>query len=261
MIVLKIGGQQLDDSGFLRGLAQVIAGYKGPLVIVHGGGRATTELSKKLGLESRFVQGLRVTDSATLEAAVMGLVGTASATLVSALVAEEVAALGLSGLDAHLVIVEPKTEPPGLEWVGHPVEVNAPRIQALVQAGFVPCIAPICISRKGTQLYNVNADPVAAAVAAGTQARTLVFVTNVRAVLKDGQPLSHLTPEQTEELIAQEVIVGGMIPKVRAALEVLAMGVASALITDLEGLRHWLVGETAGTLFTADSFESAPRLR
>src|ERR1017187_5655531 len=105
MIVLKIGGQQLDDSDFLAGLAETVSGHGGPLIIVHGGGRATTELSQKLGLTARFVEGLRVTDSATLEAAVMGLVGTASATLVAALASRGVAALGLAGLDARLVVV------------------------------------------------------------------------------------------------------------------------------------------------------------
>ena len=247
MFVVKIGGQQLDDRDFLEDLAQAVAGYSGALIIVHGGGRATTELSQKLGLPARFVEGLRVTDEATLAAAVMGLVGMASATLVSALVARGVAALGLAGLDAHLVVVAHKTEPPGLEWVGHPVRVHAERLRALVGAGFVPCLAPICLAESGSQLYNVNADPVAAAVAASVQARALIFVTNVGAVLRDGQPLPQLTMTEVEPLISEGVISGGMIPKVRAACEALCTGVTRVVITDLAGLRRQLAGESAGT--------------
>jgi acetylglutamate kinase len=144
------------------------------------------------------------------------------------------------------VVVEPKLEPAGLEFVGHPVAVNRQRLTALVDAGFVPCLAPICLSRATTQLYNVNADPVAAAVAEGTGAKALLFITNVGAVLRDGQPLAELTLLEVENLISQGVIADGMIPKVRAACAAVETGVARVVITDLAGLQSWLTGGVAG---------------
>ena len=113
-IILKVGGRQLDDSVFLRRLAAWVLALPEIPVIVHGGGKATSQLCARLGINSQFSQGLRVTDESTLEAAVMGLVGTASMTLVRALVEAGCQALGLCGADAHLVECEPVSDPPGL---------------------------------------------------------------------------------------------------------------------------------------------------
>jgi acetylglutamate kinase len=245
--VIKIGGQQLDDSIFLTELAELIGTCGRQLVIVHGGGQATTQLSQKLGLESRFIEGLRVTDAATLDAAVMGMVGTASSRVVSFLVQQGVAALGLSGLDAGIVRCRKQEVPAGMEFVGHPSRVDDKRLRALIQAGFVPCIAPICLSEDGTtQLYNVNADPVAGAVAAALGAKTLTMLTNVPGILHQGEAVEYTNPWQIDTWIEQGHISGGMIPKVRSAVEALNMGVDSVRICDLKGLQSLWGSQAAG---------------
>jgi acetylglutamate kinase len=245
VIVIKIGGQELDDANFLAGLATVVHDLAERPVIVHGGGKGSTRLAARLGIESRFVDGLRVTDAEMLEVATMGLVGLASTQLVGGLVRGGVPALGLCGIDAGLVRVKP-TARRELGFVGEPVQVDAARLRALVEAGFVPCIAPICASPEG-QPYNVNADVVAAAVAGALDAQALAFVTASPGVLEDRAVLPRLTPPDCERLIEARVITDGMVPKVRAACDALAGGVRRTLILDLPGLAAWASGRPAGT--------------
>lgn len=257
MLVIKVGGKELENADFLVGLAGVVASLPRPPIIVHGGGKGTSQLAERLGVPSRFVDGLRVTDDATLEVAVMGLVGQASTQLVLALVNAGVPALGLSGVDAGLVTVEKLAHPGGdLGWVGRPVAVEAVRLRALLEAGFVPCLAPISRGVDG-QLYNVNADHVAQAVAAALQAEALVFLTNVPGVLRNGQVMPRLTPEDVEILIKEGTVTEGMIPKVRSACQALEAGVRAVLITNLEGLRAWGQGVEAGTRVVPQVRESA----
>ncbi len=252
MLVIKVSGSELDSPRFLEELAKVIAHLPGRPVLVHGGGKGTSALAARLGVRSRFVEGLRVTDDETLDVVVMGLVGKASTQLVLALVNAGVPALGLSGVDAGLVTVEKLVHAGGdLGWVGKPVAVNAGRLQALLEAGFVPCLAPVSRSADG-KLYNVNADHVAQAVAAGLGAEALVFLTNVPGVLADGERLPRLTPPQVERLIEEGTIRDGMIPKVRSACRAIGAGVRAVVITDLAGLRAWAHGEPAGTRIVAE---------
>jgi len=240
MLALKISGHQLDDTAFLHRLAQVIATMPAPPVIVHGGGRGTTDLAARLGIESRFVEGLRITDDATRDVAVMGMVG-------------------LSGVDAGLVRVRKLHHPAGdLGWVGTPTYVAADRLQALLTAGFVPCLAPLSLGEDG-QVYNVNADHVAQAVASALHADALVFLTNVRGVMHNGSVLTHLTPSAAKRLIAEGVIVGGMIPKVHSALAALEDGVRAVLITDLEGIAAFLQHQPAGTIVQTEVEQSTSR--
>ncbi|MBA3532098.1 MAG: acetylglutamate kinase [Ardenticatenales bacterium] len=252
MIVIKVGGNELDNESFLRGFAQAVAALPEAPVIVHGGGRGTTMLMERFGLEARFVEGLRVTDAQTLELAVMGMVGQASMRLVQALVNAGVPALGLSGVDAGLVTAEPVTVAGGdLGAVGQPVAVASERLLALLNAGFVPCLAPISRGRDGA-LLNVNADAVAQAVAAALDAERLLFLTNVAAVTIDGQTVRILTPAEIDEAIQSGEISGGMIPKTRAAVAALQAGVRHALITDLAGLTAISQGHEAGTIISKE---------
>lgn len=241
-IVLKIGGQELDSETFVHGLAEAVRAMATPPVIVHGGGRGATQLAARLQLQTRFVDGLRVTDDETLDVAVLGLVGGASTTLVQGLVNGGVPALGLSGVDAALVRVQPDPRR-DLGWVGVPTCVDAARLRALVAAGFVPCLAPISLGEDG-HLYNVNADTVAAAVAAALDAPALVMVTAAPGVLDEGRVVPRLTPTRIDDLIAQGIIRDGMIPKVRAACDALRGGVQRVRIVDLAGLSAWLEGAT-----------------
>ncbi|MDQ4075842.1 MAG: acetylglutamate kinase [Chloroflexota bacterium] len=248
MIVIKVGGNELDRPVFLEGFAEAVAMLGERPVIVHGGGRGTTMLMEQFGLEPRFVEGLRVTDAQTLELAVMGMVGQASMQLVQALTRVGLPALGLSGVDAGLVTARKLEVASGdLGAVGHPVAVDRARLVALRQAGFLPCVAPICCDDHG-DLLNVNADSVAQSIAAALDADLLIFLTNVPAVRIGGRAKGMLTPEAVEQGIRDGEIAGGMIPKTRGAVSAVEAGVRRALITDLSGLRTIAQGAVAGTI-------------
>ncbi|GAB4175548.1 MAG: acetylglutamate kinase [Roseiflexaceae bacterium] len=244
-LVLKIGGNELDDPQFVEALAAAVAQLRPVPVLVHGGGKEIGILQKALGGEPRFIDGLRVTDAYALQAAEMVLCGSVSTRLVAALLAVGADAQGLSGVDRGLIRVEKQQHPLGdLGWVGKPVTVRAEVLRGLLSGGVIPVVAPISIGPGG--VYNVNADEAAGALAAGLGDAEVVFVTNVAGVLVDGQRQAHLTSSQVEELIVQGIITGGMIPKVRSALAALAAGVRAARITNLQGLGD----NSAGTVIT-----------
>lgn len=239
MHIIKIGGNELDNPAFVHDLAARVAAMDTPPVVVHGGGRAINALQEKLGLQPHKVDGLRVTDAASLEVAQMVLSGHANKLLVTALFAAGVTAVGLSGVDGGLLrCVKKQLNGADLGFVGHIVAVQPALVRHLVAQGVVPVISPISLGLDG-QVYNVNADDAAAALAAALGAELLSFVSNVPAVLDgSGQPLRRLSAAATEQLITAGVIRDGMVPKVRAALDGLAHGVARARIVDLAGLAN-----------------------
>jgi acetylglutamate kinase len=234
--VIKIGGNEIDDPAFVAELAGVVAGMQTAPVLVHGGGKEIGIVQRALGGEPRFVAGLRVTDAYALQAAEMVLCGAVSTRLVAALLAADVDALGLSGVDRGLIRVEKATHPEGdLGRVGRPVAVRAEVLRALIEQNVTPVVAPISLGSDG--VYNVNADEAAGAIAAALGDAEVVFVTNVPGVLVGGVVAERLTKAEIDALIADGTISGGMIPKVGAALTALDAGVAAARITNLAGLR------------------------
>jgi acetylglutamate kinase len=234
-LVLKIGGNELDDPAFIDELARTIAQMHPAPVLVHGGGKEIGVLQKALGGEPRFVAGLRVTDETALMAAEMVLCGSVSTRLVAALLAAGADAQGLSGVDRGLIRVAKLQHPEGdLGRVGSPVAVRAEVLRGLLDANAVPVVAPISLGPGGA--YNVNADEAAGAIAAALGDSEVVFVTNVPGVLIHDAVAPQLTQAQVDELIADGTISGGMIPKVRAALTALGAGVRAARITNLAGL-------------------------
>lgn len=243
--VYKVSGSDLDDPAFSRRFAGCIAeaaraGVKP--VVVHGGGKELTTLLGALQIESRFVDGLRVTDAKARDAALMVLAGLANKRLVAALLAENVDAIGMCGVDRGLVRVRPID--PELQYVGKPIAVRGEALDEWLRQNVVPVIAPMSTGEDG-DIYNVNADHVAAAVASAIDADRLTFVTNVPGVLDgNGSLIPSLSIEQAERLIDAGVISGGMIPKARSALETLGNGVSRVRITDLDG-----VVSGAGTTF------------
>lgn len=243
--VYKVSGSDLDDPAFSRRFAGCIAGVARAgvkPVVVHGGGKELTALLGALHIESCFVNGLRVTDAKARDAALMVLAGLANKRLVAALLAEGADAIGVCGVDRGLVRVRPLD--PELQYVGKPTAVRSEALDEWLRQNVVPVIAPMSAGEDGG-IYNVNADHVAAAVASAIDADRLTFVTNVPAVLDaDGLPIACLSVEQAEALIEAGVISGGMIPKVRSALETLGNGVSRVRITDLDG-----VVSGAGTTF------------
>lgn len=234
-LVIKVGGNELDDATFVGELARIVATMRPLPTLVHGGGKEIGVLQETLGSTPRFVGGLRYTDATALTAAEMVLCGSVSTRLVAALIAAGADALGLSGVDRGLIQVVKQEHPAGdLGRVGRPTAVRGEVLHDLLDHNVIPVIAPIAIGPDGP--YNVNADEAAGAVAVALSADEVVFVTNVPGVLVNGDVVPQLTRSEIERLIADGTISGGMIPKVRAALTALDAGVRAARITDLEGI-------------------------
>ncbi len=245
-IVIKIGGNEVDDESFLAGLVETIRQMRSEdgapnhcpqPVIVHGGGKEIAHLQNALGLTPAFIEGLRVTDRESLDVAEMVLSGLINKRLVARLMRAGVPAVGLSGVDFGLIRVEKMEHPSGdLGWVGRIVEVRTDHLDALLERGLAAVISPISLGLDG-YTYNVNADHAATAVAQALRASQLIFVSNVPGVVIEGQIVPEIRADQAEEWIRSGKIHGGMVPKVRSALEAVAAGIAQVRITNLQGLQ------------------------
>ncbi len=235
MLVLKVGGNELDDPNFLDGFARAVATMPDPPVIVHGGGKEIADLQVRFGVTPHFIEGLRVTDDISLAIAEMVLSGRVNKRMVVSLMQAGVDTIGLSGVDRGLVRVEKMQHPAGdLGRVGRVTSVRGEILCELVEHRIVPVVSPISLGEDGA--YNVNADSVACAVACALNAEAVVFVTNVPGVLDKDTVVPSMTPGHAQSLIKSQVIRGGMIPKVRAALDAVAGGAQAARITNLDGL-------------------------
>jgi acetylglutamate kinase len=247
MLVIKIGGNELDDPTFIDKIGQAIAALAEPPILVHGGGKEIRELQQRLGVEPQYIDGLRVTDPESLSIVKMVLAGRINKQLVASLLTAGVDAFGMSGVDRSSIKAEKLQHPAGdLGQVGRVVEVRETVFKRFLEDGVTPVLSPICYGPDGS-IFNVNADHVARAVAIAMQADTLVFVSNVPGVLRDQELLPHLTSAEVEQLIEEKVIIDGMIPKVRSALEAVNGGVAAVKITNVAGLK-----EGTGTVIVAD---------
>jgi acetylglutamate kinase len=241
VVVLKVGGNELDDETFLFGLVKavqaVLAEGHFP-VVVHGGGKAVTELGGKLGLAEERIEGLRVTDAASLDVAEMVLSGLMNKRIVRLLVNAGVRAAGISGVDDGTIYVEKMWHPLGdLGRVGEVQDVDDYLLRTLIAAGIVPVVSPISFGALDALSYNVNADHAATAIAAKLGAIKLVFISNVPGILVAGRVVRAVTAGQAESWIEEGIIFGGMIPKVRSAIEAVRGGVAQAVITNLAGVQ------------------------
>jgi acetylglutamate kinase len=233
-IVIKIGGNELDQPGYIAEFAAAVRGLNQQVVIVHGGGKEISNLQRTLNIIPEYVDGVRVTDQKSLEIVEMVLCGTVNKRLVWSLLKVGVDALGISGVDRGLVRAEQLS--PEMGFVGKVKSVRGDVLLEMLRQGITPVVAPLSYGEGGT--YNVNADHVAGAIAAAIQASQIIFLSNVSGVISQHEMvIPTLTPGSTEALIANGTIHSGMIPKVRTALEVLEQGAAQAVITNLEGLR------------------------
>ncbi len=253
-MVLKVGGNDLDDPAFLQALAGYLATPPAPVILVHGGGKEIGTLQARLGIAPQWVDGLRVTDEDTLAVVEMVLCGRVNTRLVRQLIAAGIDAQGMSGADRGLVRAAKLAHPGGdLGRVGAITAVRGDALAAMLAQGITPVIAPLALGDDG-EMYNVNADHAAAAVAQAVGAGRIVFLTNVSAVRVDGAPAPSLSQAEAERLIAGGVITGGMIPKVQTALHAVALGIPQAVITDLDGLRH-----QGGTVFYSQGAAAQPQ--
>ena len=249
VLVLKLGGTTLADQAHVLDEVATVARER-PVVLVHGGGKRITEWLERLGVPSRFEGGLRVTDQAALDVAAAVLRGVVNSELVSDLRDRGVDAVGLSGVDGGLMIAE---RVPGLGLVAHVVGLRRDFLDQLLVAGELAVVAPLARDEQGI-VCNVNADDAAAGIAAGLGARQLVLMTDVDGIRDAaGQKLATMTADEAEKLIADGVIKGGMVPKIRAALQAVNWSGAEAVICDSKdphALSRALHDPTFGTRIT-----------
>ncbi len=246
-IVIKYGGHAMVDERLKRGFARDVVLMKlvgmNP-VVVHGGGPQIGRLLERIGKKSEFVQGMRVTDRETMDVVEMVLGGLVNKEIVNLINQHGGKAVGLSGKDGgfirarKLLVTRSPPDvklPPEIIDLGHVGEVEEidPALVALLDTGdFIPVIAPIGVGADG-ETYNINADVVAARLAARLAAEKLILLTNTPGVLgKDGRLLTGLSAAEVEGLVADGTISGGMLPKVRYALDAVRAGVGSAHIID-----------------------------
>ncbi|HEV7722790.1 MAG TPA: acetylglutamate kinase [Iamia sp.] len=257
-VVIKLGGSALVDGELARTFAADVVllravGIKP--VVVHGGGPQIGALLARLGKDTEFRDGLRVTDAETLEVARMVLAGQVGRSIVSAINQHETVAVGLSGEDAGLIAATQRD--PALGYVGDVTGVDRTILDTLLDRSFIPVISTIGADTAG-QAFNINADSAAIAVAESLDAEKLIYLTDVPGVLTDVDDptslVSRLSVARARLLIAEGVVAGGMIPKVEAALAAVQAGVGSSHILDgriphvvlLELLTH----EGVGTMVT-----------
>ena len=268
--VVKYGGHAMGDPELARDFAEDVVLLRAVginPVVVHGGGPQIGNMLKKLGVESRFVDGLRVTDKVTAEIAEMVLSGSINKQLVGWIAGAGGKAIGISGKDGGLVTakkVTRTTRDPGsqieqvvdLGFVGEPDLIDTSVIESIVAAGMIPVIAPIAPGADG-ETYNVNADTMAGALAAALGAARLFLLTDVAGVLgKDGALLTDLTPAAIAALQADGTISGGMIPKLETCIHAVEAGCDAAVVLDGRVPHAMLIevftSQGAGTLIRAE---------
>lgn len=241
-IVIKYGGNAMISEELKNSVMEDITLLKyvgmNP-VIVHGGGPDITKALNKFDIKSEFVNGLRVTDAATIEVAQMVLVGKTNKEIVSMLNKKGGMAIGLSGIDGNLIECEKYMpvvdgEEKDIGYVGKIVKINSKVIDLIAKDEYIPVIAPIGVSKDGKS-YNINADTVAGEIAAALKAEKLILLTDVEGVknTKEGDTIiSALTATEVNDLIERKIINGGMIPKVLGCLDALNKGVGRTHIID-----------------------------
>jgi acetylglutamate kinase len=233
-LVVKIAGALLEDEAAVRALAAQIAELSGrhQILVIHGGGRIFTAMLGRMGIESRFIAGLRVTDRETRDAAVMVFAGLLGKRLAAAISAAGQPAVGICAADALSFPAEPMTleaATADLGYVGFITGVNAPFLESLWRAGILPVAASLGIGADG-ELLNVNADHMAAACAEFLKADRLIYLTDVAGVLDGGKVAPEVSVDDAEELIWTHRVTGGMVLKLEACRRAMEGGIAGILI-------------------------------
>ncbi|MBP1157777.1 MULTISPECIES: acetylglutamate kinase [unclassified Paenibacillus] len=235
--VMKCGGSTLAalPDGFFEDLKRLQEEGLIP-VIVHGGGPAISDTLGKLGIETEFVNGLRRTNEAVLDVVEMVLAGQINKEIVRKIQRSGAKALGLSGVDGYLIQAAPVANADEVGLVGDVTHVNAELVQGIVNMGYMPVIAPVGIGADGGQRYNINADTAAGAVASHIGVERMIVVTDVPGIMRtvDGEKkvLPSVTVQEIDEMIESGEIYGGMIPKVRAAVQCIQGKVREVVIVN-----------------------------
>jgi acetylglutamate kinase len=254
IIVVKIGGATLGSHDTTIEDVVTLQQQGRLLVIVHGGGKIITEWLDKQAIPSRFVRGERVTDRPTLQVVVAVLAGLVNKQIVAAINDQGGQAIGISGVDGGLIQAEVKDEELG--YVGSVVAVNTAPLRIMLDAGYIPVVAPISLNTtdklgQGPPVVNINADDVAGEIAAAIVAEQLIFLTDVAGIRdRSGQLLTRLRPDEAAALVASGTASGGMIPKIRACLRALTVAKTARIIDGRQphALLRELEGEDNGTV-------------
>ena len=234
-IVIKFAGALLEDDATVRGLAHqvaVLAQEGHEILVVHGGGKLFTATLKRMAIESKFVSGLRVTDRETRDAAIMVFAGLLNKKLAAAISAEGQPAVGVSAADSRCFLAEPMVHNEvegGLGYVGYLTGLNLPFIEALWREGLLP-VAPCLGIGSDNELYNINADHMAAACAEFLNADQLIYLTDVAGVLNGEKVLSVIDCQEIDLLVQSRVVSGGMVLKLEAAKRAIEGGVRQVRI-------------------------------
>ena len=256
VVVVKYGGNAMTNNELKQAVMSDIVllslcGIK--IVLVHGGGPEINAMLKKVGKESKFVNGLRYTDQETIDIVQMVLCGKVNKDLVDLLYSHKGAAIGLCGLDSHLIEAEQLS--PDLGLVGEITNINAKVIEDVLEKGYIPVISTVAAGKDGT-VYNINADTAAARIAAELKAESLILLTDIKGLLRDKDDENTLIysvgVSEVPYLKEQGIISGGMIPKIDCCVEAVRRGVKQANIIDgripHSILIELLTNEGAGTM-------------
>ncbi|THH34459.1 acetylglutamate kinase [Aliishimia ponticola] len=233
VVVIKLGGHAMGSDAAMESFARDVVLMRqvgvNP-VVVHGGGPMINAMLDKLGIQSEFVGGKRVTDKATIDVVEMVLSGLVNKRIVQAINRQGGRAVGLSGKDANLMYCEAAN--PDLGLVGQPSQIDPAILHTLFEKEMIPVIAPLGAGRAG-ESFNVNGDTAAGAIAGALKADRLLLLTDVSGVKNgDGEVVTELTADQIREMTRDGVIAGGMIPKTETALDAIASGVRAVVIID-----------------------------
>lgn len=260
VVVIKYGGnamvsEELKELVMIDAVLLWLIGVK--VVLVHGGGPEISDLMTKLGKKPEFVDGLRVTDRETVDIAQMVLAGKVNKSLVNFLGMIGGKAMGISGIDGHLI--EAKMKDVRLGYVGEITNINIQPVRDILEKGYIPVISTIGCDRDGN-IYNINGDTAAAYIAGALQAKRLVMLTDVEGILKEKNDpstlISELSISEAKNLFADGTISGGMVPKVECCIEAITRGVRKVVILDGRVphaiLLELLTDEGSGTLVRGD---------
>ena len=260
IVVIKYGGSAMQSETLKNSVVRDVIllhliGVK--VVLVHGGGPEITDLLTRLGKETQFVGGLRVTDRETVEVAQMVLAGKVNKSLVNLIECSGGRAVGLCGMDGHMISAVQKD--PALGYVGRITAVDPTPVLDLLEKGYIPVVSTLGCDDAGN-VYNVNADTAAAKLAATLRAESLISLTDTAGILRDKDDpatlISRVTVAETEQLIADGVIAGGMLPKVECCTDAIRGGVRRVFIIDGRVphsiLIETLTDEGIGTMFEGE---------
>jgi len=246
VIVVKFGGNAMGKKEYITSFANdiVLLQQVGMLpVVVHGGGPQIGEMLSKLKIKTEFINGLRVTDSATIDVVEMVLSGVTNKSIVTAISNSGAKSVGISGKDGNLITAKRLTKIDensdsnlekviDLGYVGEPEKIDPQVIKALINEKMIPVIAPVGMGNDGLT-YNINADTAAGAISAAMKESRMIMLTDVTGVLdKNGDLIPDLTIDQALELIEKKVVVGGMIPKVKTCIDAVQGGAEASVIMD-----------------------------